>query len=38
MTTELLDVPVPGRPFPAPADTYPRKDDVADYLADQIHR
>jgi putative flavoprotein involved in K+ transport len=25
---------LPGRPFPAPADTHPSKDDVADYLAD----
>src|SRR3954447_6442254 len=24
---------LPGLPFPAPADTYPSKDDVADYLA-----
>jgi putative flavoprotein involved in K+ transport len=24
---------LPGLPFPAPADTYPTKDDVADYLA-----
>ena len=25
---------LPGMPFPAPADTHPTKDDVADYLAD----
>ena len=25
---------LPGRPFPAPADTYPGKDSVADYLRD----
>jgi putative flavoprotein involved in K+ transport len=25
---------LPGLPFPAPADTHPSKDDVADYLAD----
>ncbi|MEX5719522.1 flavin-containing monooxygenase [Geodermatophilus maliterrae] len=25
---------LPGMPFPAPADTHPGKDDVADYLAD----
>jgi putative flavoprotein involved in K+ transport len=29
---------LPGMPFPAPADTYPTKDEVADYLAEYADR